>query len=309
MIDSLNLIIKLKYLNFNHLKKLGIKIQYVYDYYIRFKYKNLEFKYDSIHKYLLIIAYPHKVLKKKNILLKDKEIYKNKVHRIIKEILANQNIKIKVNRIDYCVDVYVGEKIDEYCQLLNKHLERYQYMKQHKNYKTSKYLTNKRGQRHLNIYSRYEKTKDIEDLGILRLEVQNHAPKIKREYRVNDIPKIIDYYWSKEAMELYFFDFLEPYLYEGDYYKRDVCKKIIDASNIKKLVKKRLNNFLLMESRYGIDGMIKKKKYCYDTVRKYIKILNELKINPITIPNELKDDHLFNLLKLAKTTSKEKYFI
>ena len=64
-----------------------------------------------------------------------------------------------------------------------------------------------------------------------------------------------------------------------------------------------------MESRYGIDGMIKKKKYCYDTVRKYIKILNELKINPITIPNELKDDHLFNLLKLAKTTSKEKYFI
>lgn len=308
MIDSLNLIIRIKYIDLNHIKKLGIEVKFFSDVNISFEYKNIEFKYDSLHQYLLIMTNPHKVLGKKDILLSDKEEYKTKLLKIIREILPTQDISIEVNRIDYCVDIFVGEKIGIYCELLNRHPKKFCYMRQKKTYKTSKYLTNKRGQRHLNFYNRYAKTSETQDIGVLRLEIQNNPPKIKKEYKDNNIPKTIDYYWSKEAMQQYFFEFLKPYLFEGDYYKGSIYKKMVNESDEKKLVKKRLNEFSLMESRYGIDGLIQKKKFCYDTERKYIQILNNLNINPITIPDNCKYDYLENVLKLARKVAEEKYF-
>ena len=308
MIDSLNLIIKIRYINFEYLKDLGIEIRYFSDFNIKFKYKNIEFKYNTLRHYLLILANPHKVLNKRDILISDKEEYKNKIHKIIREVIPTQKINIEVNRNDYCVDIQVGERIWEYCKILNKHSKEFYYMKQTNKYATSKYLTNKRGQRHLNFYNRFAKTLNKEDNGILRLEIQNNPQKIKREYEKNQIPKTIDYYWSIEAMEQYYFDVLKSYLFTGDYFKRNLCKKIIDNSNEKSLNKKRLNKFLLMESRYGIDGIVKNKMFSYDTKRKYIQILNRLNINPITIPNNFKYDYLENLLKLAKKTANEKYF-
>lgn len=310
MIDSLNLIIRLKYLDYRYLESLGIKPKFFSAEEISFNYKYIEFKYNSVWHYLLIMANPHSVLGKVDICLSDKENYKKKIYKIIREILPTQNISILVDRIDYCVDIPTYLQTQEYCLLLNRHRSGYHYMKQRAEYPTSMYLTNQTGQTHFNLYSRCAKTKDIKDLGILRLEVQNHPAKIRSEYRKDkDIKyKTIDYYWSIEAMEKYFFEFLKPYLYEGDYYKRDKCKSLVDSSNRTKKEKKQLNKLSSMESKYGIDALVPRKVFAPCTLKKYIDILNEMDINPITIPKSFEDEHLCNLLKLAREIAEEKYF-
>ena len=131
---------------------------------------------------------------------------------------------------------------------------------------------------------------------------------IKKLKRKNGTDRLIDSWWSIDAMEEYYFKELEKYLYLGDYYKRKICKKLIDKSKIKPLMKKRLNKFSLFESRYTIDGVVKKGKKCDDTVKGYIKKLNELNINPVTIPEEFPYKSLESLLKLARKTAEEKYF-
>lgn len=307
MIDSLNLIIKnVKYIDFNCLINLNIKIEYCSESLIRFSYKGIEFKYDKSKKYLLLIANTHKVLKKREVLLSDKETYKCRVKEIITDILQMEDFYVEVSRIDYYTDLKVDDDIYVYINLLKKHKKRYHYMKRDTEYITSSYVKNKRGQTRLNFYSRYDKTNNISDLGILRLEVQNRPPKIKK-LKKNGVLSEIDNYWNEEAMQKYYFNFLEPYLYTGNYYRRDVAKKIIDNLEIDSKLKKKLNKFLLMEKRYGIDGLVKKKKFCYSTVQKYISLLNQLNINPITIPEEYNYKELDNLLMKSKKKAEEVY--
>ena len=268
----------------------------------------------------------------------------------------------------------------------------------------------------------YEKYKNI-----FRIEVQNTKKLIKQqaqelqkqkskdtyldfvaEHKIN---KSIYGYWNQESMETYYFDFLEPFLYKGTYYKLKRAKQMIkkaktivingkeesisendktqlkefitvvnqygitnaiqnkdtkadttpkwcgatisqymddlealginvlkldskrrkhlkqekeriEKSNHSKVWKAQLIEFMVAVGKYGITevtakknkeitpyGKIKEHKtWCETTVNKYIGILEELGINPVTLDNNSEFDSLESLYTLAQETAKEKYF-
>lgn len=319
MIDSLNLIIKnVKSVNFKNLIKLGGTfakryknhtgglVQYGYD----FLYKNIDFKYSKSFENLLLIANPHKVLLKKDITLSDKNEFKRIVIQAVKEILQTNEFTVEISRIDYYVDIKVDEKMKDYIQILERHKQNFKRMKKTQ-YETSSYLKTKKGQGQirLNFYDKYEESRKEIYKGILRLEIQNKPSKIKSEYKIHNVEKQIDIYWSKESMEKYYFKVIEKYLYLGTYYKRKKCKYLVDKAGLNNRKRKNINKFSLFESRYKVEGVLDRKKFSSDTVNNYIKTLNELGINPITIPEKSNYNSLENLVKLARKTAEERYFL
>lgn len=122
-----------------------------------------------------------------------------------------------------------------------------------------------------------------------------------------------------EAIEEYFFDFLKGYLYEGDYHTLENARKIINASNYKPDMKHKLKNFVKHVSSYYLSNLMDPKfckdvrlHYSYGTINNYIKKLNAINVNPITIQQlhgtTTKKEILPNLLKLARKTAEDKYF-
>lgn len=348
MIDTLDLIIYgVKRLDFKYLKNLGIiikpyKDKKIYDYQINnltiqefneiirdtirdvgytFNYKNINFKYNVRHKYLLLTTKVSKIIEKDIITLSDKTRYKEKVEECIREVLKVP-YQIYIARIDYMVDIKMesDEKVQEYIKLLNKHNNRYFYMKKKKNYdgedyKTSIYLTNKTGQLTLNFYNKYREqiTKDNYKnnyKGVLRLEVQNKPARIKaQKYKENGRDSTLNSYYSKESMIDNYFNVIRPYLYLGDYYKLRGAKKIINASEKSKKWKKKLKEFLNAVAKYGtVKGVYENKFCCEDTGKKYVSILEQLGINPVTIDETSKYDYLPNLYKMALEVAEKKYF-
>lgn len=332
MIDSIDLIVKnIKYLDIKHLKSLGICVDtynYDKDKYTRSRYKkeNLTFsnddygknfsykwiscKYSMKYKYLLIFTHADEILQKDVVTLTDKEEYKQRVSKQVAEILnTKQMIQKEVHRVDYKVDIKMDSKemLKEYIGLLNKHDRKYRYMKKKRNYNSSTYLTNTYGQNCFNFYDKEEEqitrrgshNKKYEN--VLRLEVQNKNPKIKALLKNQGIEPTLDNYYSKEGMEIGFFHIIAPYLYDGDYYKIKQARKIISDSSYSPKWKNKLKDFLkAVAINGGVRATYNKKYCCEDTAREYIKKLNNLGINPITLDEDSPYDKLDNLVKLAR---------
>ena len=193
-------------------------------------------------------------------------------------------------------------------------------MKLEQIYGTSTYLKNKSGKTNINFYNRYAKTKNQDDKGILRLELQCKKKLIKTEYNKYGIPKDLDYYWSKSSMEEYYFDYLYNYLYEGDYYTLKEAKKIINSSDLlKPKMKQKLIKFIEHIGKYQLARLMNaefcknnKLKYNTNKINYYIEKLNLIGVNPIPIQNlqgiQTDKEYLPNLLKLARGIAEEKYF-
>lgn len=323
MIDSINFIIRnIKNIDLKHLNNLKIRcypLESGIGYH--FIYKTVQFQYYKVSNVLFIKTNTHYILNKKHILLSDKEIYKEKINKILVEIIGDSSLQLELNRIDFYVDIYVGNLVKIYIDLLKKHKDSYKYMKRKKIYKTSSYIKTKVGQTKMNMYDKYTCVQDKlikqaikpkidskEYLGTIRLEIQNTKEKIKNLYVKDGVEKILDNYWNKDMMNLLFFDFLEGYLYHGDYYKLKEAKKIIKSSDYSQNWKIKLSDFLFKISIYGINEIFERKIYCEDTIKSYIDKLNILKINPITIDKELPYNKLENILTLARATAEKEYF-
>lgn len=318
MIDSINFLIKdVENLDFKHLVELGI---YPKEFKIKknkfecigytYKYKNILFKYNKNFQTILIITNVHKILQKRDIHINDLSRYKNKIYEIVTEVLNTSNMKLELNRIDYCIDIELDAQLkSRYLFLLNQHKTNYKYMKMKEQYVTSIHKSNKNGQSNLNIYARWNYTNKKEDKNTLRIEVQIKRAKIKKEFKDNGIVKDVDMYWSKDSFYENTIELLKAFLYEGNYCSRKRAKEIIRNCNYKDVEKKKLLKFLLMTERYGIDDIVTKKIYCKQTVNKYIEMLNNININPIVLPRIWTDcSEIENLLTLAKRTAEEKYF-
>lgn len=339
MVHSINLIVKhIKFLDIKHLKALGIKVDKYkntrnsykrfrykkinpifsnYDYGYEFNYKGIHYKYSMKQKYLLIFTHADEVLQKDIVTLTDKEEYKQRMSKLIGEILNSKEHLLKeLSRIDYKVDIQVENKqmLQEYIKLLNKHDRNYNYMKKKDKHNTSTYLTNKTGQHTFNFYDKEEE--QISKMGyskekyknVLRLEVQNRPQKIKRQYK-NGIAPTLDNYYSKQSMKKGFFDIITPYLYRGDYYKMKQARKIINNSNYSSKWKSKLKGFLkAVAINGGVKATYNKKYCCEDTGKGYIAKLNELGINPITLDEDSPYDKLDNLVKLARNIAETEYY-
>lgn len=92
----------------------------------------------------------------------------------------------------------------------------------------------------------------------------------------------------------YFKKHLFEYLFPGDYYSIYHATNIINRSANNEKTKRTLIQFLIDASRRGLSPLTdvnpetKHKFYSIDKFKKLIKLLIELKINPILIPKNTK---------------------
>lgn len=316
MIDSINfLAYDIGFINFNYLRMLGVEIE-PYTIFDRignsgrgysFTYKGVQFKFNSIYRCVLIKTNTHDLLNKRDITLGDKETYKEKLNDILKTVFGTTNINLKIERVDYYVDVPLEEnQKNMYLALFNNYMPNFAYTKKKTNYASSVYRASKRGQYNINIYSRFEKTKNCLDNGILRIELQMKKPKIKNEAK-KGVPRKLDSYWNIEAMEKYYFDFYRPFFGIGNHYRIEKAREIINHSKLSDSWKKKLKKFL-KDMMYEVDykRVIKSKQ----TFRSYADKLGKLGINVLCIWDCFSPEisSLPNLLDLAKAMAKDKYF-
>ena len=153
--------------------------------------------------------------------------------------------------------------------------------------------------------------------GVIRLEIAMRKSNLKyylkgsskKHSKDKNVPiehRTIDNYWNKEKMEKHFFKEFKSYLYEGDYYKLDLAVNKIKESDISNSWKNKLTKFLQDISKSSIQNV--KDNMPNGTFRNYIKQLNMLKINSITIDENSKYDCLKSLYSLAVEQAENVYF-
>lgn len=274
---------------------------------IDFEYKTVKFNYYFKACSLLIHTNAHRILNKTSVDLQDKKEYINKLNNILDAVIKNlKKYKVELMRIDYCVDLKLDEKINDYIGILNNNVHTFKYMKMKTIYDTSIHLNTKYGKQNINIYNRYEKTKDINDLGILRLEIQNKKRLVKVELKRYGLTRELDNYWDINSMEDYFFNIVEGYCYTGYHYKRKIANKIIDNSSYTKSMKEKLKQFLLEVENCGLEGVRNKYNHCKISTR--IQKLALLNINPIPLPDTSKYEKLEGLTSLSREVARKHYF-
>jgi hypothetical protein len=130
-----------------------------------------------------------------------------------------------------------------------------------------------------------QKKEDYEK-DILRFEVALRNQHLNYNKRTYDMSKNISTYLNSSLYKIYMKNNLEIFLYKGDYYTIYKAKKIITNSNIKGNYKEETIEFIKYISKYGVTKA--KSKYSTYRFKKYLSILDELNINPILIPKNLK---------------------
>ena len=319
MIDSIDFIINgINYIDFKYLRSKGIEIKS----YMRkrnfktyvFEYKNIKFDFTPIRRYLILETHVNEIIEKDIVTISDKEIYKDRVLKIVKEVITNfdsMKFGFEINRIDYKVDLQFKEeeKVQAYNDILTHYKKNFCYAKQKEQYDTSTYLTNKDGQIHINFYDKYAESNKEEYKNVLRLEIQHNHKFIKaqtiKDY--NSREKIIDEYWNEKSMEEFYFKKLREYVYLGTHYKRRKVNELINNSKYNNNYKEKLKKFVLITNRYNIT-YVQKNIYCRHTVNKYIEMLEKIGINPITIPDGSKYEKLPSLYIIAKQKAENEYY-
>ncbi len=274
-------------------------------------YKGLKFDYYMGSQTLVIKANAHKVLEKGFVSLQDLENYKNRLLSIVKEVTGTDKLLLQLSRLDYCVDLAMDtncEEIEDTLELLYKHVHSYRHMKIDKIYDTSFYLKTKRGTYNLNCYDKYEELSrtDEDYKGIFRLELQIKKYKMKRELKRNGVSRELDNYWTKSAMEEYFFDFLKGFFYSCDYYRIDIAISKIKESLYSQSMQDKLIRFIKKVNKIGMTEV--KKCYSYSTAKSYIEKLEKIGLNPVTISEDKTYEKVENLLHRAKRVTEELYF-
>lgn len=320
MIDSINFVINNVYhLDFDYLKSLGVKPKnfqvpkndgFVISGY-HFKYKDIDFTFRPAITKVEVKTTTHKLLKKDDITLSDMKLYQDRLNQIVAEVFGGQDVKLKLVRLDYYVDIELPEKEKKlYLNLYRFHNQNFGRMIRKKSYDTSVYRQTKKGQFNLNIYSRFECTRQGKDKNILRLELQMKKAKIQNELKKYGVTAEIDSYWSQNSMQEYYFDFLEPFFGKGPHRRMKDAKKIIEESDYSETYKEKLKKFLDdISAEIDDRELIKSKKYSAPTIRRYKQMLSNLSINTICVSRITdKIEILANLLDIAREIAETKYF-
>lgn len=307
MIDSINFTLQRVYpyqfYNPNNFKRCSKEPIY------STKHKGIHFVYYQMSHTLTLTTHTYKVLGRNNVKENDIIEYLNNVESIIKEIINIDEINLKLTRCDYNIDLKVSsqEELREIFVLLNKHHKKFKYIESKQDYSNSVYLCKPKGSIGINIYDKFSQIlneynyEDENYRNVIRIELQLKKWKIKRLYKKQDIARDIKKYWCRETMEQQYFSYLKDYLYIGDYYKLSKAKEIIFSSSYSKTIKNGLVKFITEINHYGITPT--SKNYSYNTSKKYIQLLNELKLNPITINDDSNINMIENILNRARTVA------
>ena len=192
----------------------------------------------------------------------------------------------KLNRIDYKIDYYTEHK-DIYIKLLQKTTKEYNHLKRKKNYNSSLYLSSK--SRNINIYDReqycIDKHKSIDEIekykNIIRYEVQIKKNKIYNNLKNWGLIDCLFNYVNIYDMNYFIDDVLSPIIYKGNYYNQYHSNKIIQE-HYTDYITLQLIELQKDISIFGVSNT--RNKYSPYQFSKYIKLLQNININPIPIP-------------------------
>lgn len=227
-----------------------------------------------------------------------------KINIVVKAIL-NRNFQLILNRIDYRYDVViVSEEARKIIlkKLLSKCQDKASYMTKVERYKTNiKYFAKSKSN---NIYDKElerrnkgEKIEDYEE-DIIRFEAQVKCGHLRYKSKIknNPVARELEEYFTFEKYREYMEKMIIKIVGKGDFYNLYHAIKIINKSTLIEKDKLGLIEFLKFTSkkRSLSKSLEKYGRYKYN---KYIKILEDLNINPIVIPEKERVTHIPNPLR------------
>lgn len=142
-----------------------------------------------------------------------------------------------------------------------------------------------------------EKAKDWEE-SVLRYEVKLNKRHI--DYKASrGLPSTLASYWNAQAYKKYLTDYLLKVYFDGDYYTAVDAEEIIFQQNITDKMKSKLRDMLHSIKQGNINTP--KKSMSEGTYRKYLKMYQDMGLNPCLIREKEKKvaDCLPNLLSAA----------
>lgn len=256
----------------------------------------------------------------------------NQEAKAISPILADFG-SYSLNRIDYCVNFDLRElelRVDvlpsDYMVLIKQsnipnHFQEYTEYRETTHRKQpgldSFYLTN--NSVHINCYCKYPQLQreypsvpGIDDaLNVIRFEIQCLYWKTrsmkKRIKDCDDFENVIATLMSGEMCERIITSYFNKTIGKGDYYTLEEARKKIKSKHFNQNKEDRLLNTLKLVSLHH--GIFKAKSHLkgneLEELKRSVKELGELGINPVTIPRERGIKFLPNLLR-AYLTEREK---
>lgn len=271
--------------------------------------KYTDSKYNQPILQLTIQLNPTKLLNRDIVMLtkeEDLQEVSKRFNKVLEEIHLDLNTFFywTLNRIDYCINIntpYVKEyiKLFQRCSLpyrFNIPYNKKAKVRKHKegsfyifNNSTIINFYNKEIERLNNTGKQLESAKDI-----LRLEIQCKKAKTDyMKYKYNFDIKYLGYFTSEELSINTISTYFNKIIGKGDYYKLDNARAIINLSKHTKVTKDKLINVLeLINKHKSIDKAFKESKYTKESFNRYIKLIRELNINPVTIPRRWSMDYL-----------------
>lgn len=245
-----------------------------------------------------------KLLGRANIVQNDIEEILEKINIVVKTIL-NRNFELILNRIDYRYDVaIVSEKARKIIleKLLSKCKEKASYMRKLERYKSNvKYFAKSNS----NIiydkeFVRIIKGEEIQEYekDIIRFEAQVKCGHLRYKSKIenNPVERELREYLTWEKYKEYMDKMIIKIVGKGDFYNLYHATKIINKSTLPDKNKLELVEFLKFTSQKRSLSKTYEKygRYKYN---KYIKILEDLNINPIVIPEKEKITYIPNPLR------------
>ncbi|MGE8036735.1 phage/plasmid replication domain-containing protein [Lysinibacillus sp. NPDC093692] len=210
-------------------------------------------------------------------------------------------------RIDYRYDVTVPNPLDRtlYLYLYHKTRGKYSRLKRtgRDTYKTSIYHSCKSIETVL--YSKNEeceaKNREPEcwEKDVLRFETRIKNSHIYYQIKKNSEKKCLYNFFKQAKFEYYMREYLLKIFPTGDFYSFNLAEKLVNKTDISKVLKDSLKDFMRTVSHGTLDtpkNTIYTKSMSEATWVKRIKLFNEKNINPITIPMSKKTSYLPNLL-------------
>lgn len=230
-----------------------------------------------------------KLLNKSNIQEADYEQIERKIDEFILFVFHDASFldRICMTRLDYRRDVQIPMVERELLlSLYRKTTSKHRHQVKDLRYKTTLYFNSKSI-----ISSVYDKDLEArEERGkvewyedsVLRLEVRILNQHLKyKKYRQGK-EKCLKGYFKDELFRDYMEKYFGEILFNGDFYKINKARTIINNSHLKDTEKEKLLLFLCEISKHGFDFV--KEKYSTYYRKKFLKQLNSLNINPILIP-------------------------
>lgn len=198
----------------------------------------------------------------------------------------------KVCRIDYAYSTVVEDEIARHLILdaLNEKAPTHAgYLRFIYEYPTSfRRDTKSHSCRTVNIY---DKNQEREDKGIppkpyekdvIRCEMQVKTEHIKYQAKGEDCDRRLSSWLTVKQFRHYISQTVQ-FVFRGDFYTLEAANEEIDKYGCKPFLKKRLKAFLAEIATSNMDTVLE--KYAPQTIKKYISALDNLNINPITIPD------------------------